>query len=41
MVIYPGDWSEIRPSPTDAKVCQRLGKLAAAKIEELVKPAEL
>lgn len=31
--------AEIREGRTDYKVCRRLGKLAAAKIEDLIKPA--
>ena len=31
--------ADIRGSRTDSKVCQRLGKLAAAKIEDLIRPA--
>ena len=31
--------AEIREGRTDFKVCRRLGKLAAAKIEELIRPA--
>ena len=31
--------AEIREGRTDSKVCRRLGKLAAAKVENLIKPA--
>jgi hypothetical protein len=31
--------AEIREGRTDVKVCRRLGKLAAAKIEDLIRPA--
>ena len=31
--------AEIREGRTDCKVCRRLGKLAAAKIGDLIKPA--
>ena len=31
--------AEILEGRTDRKVCRRLGQLAAAKIEELIKPA--
>jgi hypothetical protein len=31
--------AEIREGRTDFKVCRRLGKLAAAKIEALIRPA--
>jgi hypothetical protein len=31
--------AEIREGRTDYRVCQRLGKLAAAKIEDLIRPA--
>jgi len=31
--------AEIREGRTDNKVCRRLGKLAAAKIEDLIRPA--
>ncbi len=31
--------SEIREGRTENKVCRRLGKLAAAKVEDLIRPA--
>ncbi len=31
--------AEIREGRTDYRVCRRLGKLAAAKVEDLIKPA--
>ncbi len=31
--------AEIREGRTDFKVCRRLGRLAAAKLEDLIKPA--
>lgn len=31
--------AEIREGRTDSKVCARLGKLAAARLEEFIKPA--
>jgi hypothetical protein len=37
--VAPLHCAEIREGRTDYRVCQRLGKLATAKIEELVKPA--
>ncbi len=30
--------AEIREGRTDSKVCQRIGKLAAARVEGLIKP---
>ena len=36
--MAPLHCSEIREGRTDSKVCQRLGKLAAAKIESLIRP---
>jgi hypothetical protein len=37
--VAPLRCAEIREGRTDYRVCLRLGKLATAKIEELVKPA--
>ncbi len=37
--VAPLRCAEIREGRTGLKVCQRLGKLAAAKIEELLRPA--
>jgi len=38
--MAPLHCSEIRKEGTSSKVCQRLGQLAAVKIEELIKPPE-
>jgi hypothetical protein len=37
--MAPLHCAEIREGRTDYKVCLRLGKLAAAKLEDLIKPA--
>ena len=37
--MAPLHCAEIREGRTDYKVCRRLGKLAAAKIEDLIRPA--
>jgi hypothetical protein len=38
--MAPLDCSEIRKEGTSSKVCRRLGQLASAEIEELIKPAK-
>ena len=39
LTVAPLHCAEIREGRTSSKVCQRLGKLAAAKIEDLIRPA--
>ena len=36
--MAPLHCAEIREGRTDSKVCRRIGKLAAAKVEDLIKP---